>query len=54
VEYLGKNVLFEVERSDNRETWTVMMEAEDGVGLLVTFVLHQSLKVAGDIRRGSF
>lgn len=33
VEYIGPAVLFELERSQNRETWTVMMETDDGVGL---------------------
>lgn len=33
VEYIGPDVLFELERNQNRETWTVMMESEDGVGL---------------------
>lgn len=33
VEYIGPDVLFEVERNRERETWTVMMETEDGVGL---------------------
>jgi hypothetical protein len=32
-EYIGTDVLFEIERSPSRETWTVMMEEEDGVGL---------------------
>lgn len=32
-EYVGIDVLFEVERSDDRETWTVMMESEEGIGL---------------------
>lgn len=32
-EYVGANVLFEVERTADRETWAVMMETEDGVGL---------------------
>lgn len=32
-EYIGTDVLFEVERQDDRETWTVMMEDEEGVGL---------------------
>lgn len=34
VEYLGTDVLFELERADGAETWTVMMESDDGVGLL--------------------
>lgn len=33
VEYIGLDALFELERTGNRETWTVMMESEDGVGL---------------------
>jgi len=33
VEYIGPDVLFELERGQNRETWTVMMETDDGVGL---------------------
>jgi transposase-like protein len=33
VEYIGTDVLFEIERTDARETWTVMMEDEEGVGL---------------------
>jgi len=33
VEYIGPDVLFEFKRSQNRETWTVMMETDDGVGL---------------------
>jgi hypothetical protein len=33
VEYIGGDVLFEVDRTRQRETWTVMMESEDGVGL---------------------
>jgi hypothetical protein len=32
-EYIGTGVLFEIERSTSRDTWTVMMEDEDGVGL---------------------
>lgn len=32
-EYVGTDVLFEVERETDRETWTVMMEDEEGVGL---------------------
>lgn len=32
-EYVGPDVLFEVERDRGRETWTVMMETEDGIGL---------------------
>lgn len=34
VEYLDTDVIFEVERTAERDTWTVMMESEDGVGLL--------------------
>lgn len=34
VEYLGTDVLFELERTAERDTWTVMMESEDGIGLL--------------------
>lgn len=34
VEYLGTDVLFEIERTADRDTWTVMMESEDGIGLL--------------------
>lgn len=33
VEYIGPDVLFEFNRSQNRETWTVMMDTDDGVGL---------------------
>lgn len=33
VEYIGGDVLFEVDRTRQRETWTVMMETDDGVGL---------------------
>jgi hypothetical protein len=33
VEYIGSDVLFEVKRERGQETWTVMMETEDGVGL---------------------
>jgi predicted DNA binding protein len=33
VEYIGSDVLFEVNRNRGHETWTVMMETEDGVGL---------------------
>lgn len=33
VEYIDPDVLFELKRSQNRETWTVMMETDDGVGL---------------------
>lgn len=32
-EYLGTDVLFEIERSGRRETWSVLLESEDGVGL---------------------
>lgn len=32
-EYIGPDVLFEFKRSQNRETWTVIMESDDGVGL---------------------
>lgn len=32
-EYLHPDVLFELSRCPNRETWTVMMETDDGVGL---------------------
>lgn len=34
VEHVGSDVLFEVERDGERETWTVMMESDDGIGLL--------------------
>jgi transposase-like protein len=34
VEYLGTDVLLEVERDGESETWTVMMESDDGIGLL--------------------
>lgn len=34
VEHIGADVLFEVERSGETETWTVLMESDDGVGLL--------------------
>ena len=33
VEYIDPDVLFEINRSKNRETWTVMMETDDDVGL---------------------
>jgi predicted DNA binding protein len=33
-EYLGTDVLFEIERGPGRDTWTVMTESEDGIGLL--------------------
>jgi len=33
VEYIGSDVLFELKRNKNRETWTVMMESDDGIGL---------------------
>lgn len=33
VEYIGQDVLFEFKRRRGHETWTVMMETEDGVGL---------------------
>ena len=33
VEYIGSDVLFELKRNQNRETWTVMMESDDGIGL---------------------
>lgn len=33
-EYLGTDVLFELTRENNTETWTVMMDNEDNVGLL--------------------
>lgn len=32
-EYIGPDVLFEIERSGRRETWSVLLESEDGVGL---------------------
>lgn len=34
VEYLGEDVLFELERGAGHETWTVVMESDDGIGLL--------------------
>lgn len=34
VEYLGSDVLFELERDTQQETWTVLMESDDGLGLL--------------------
>jgi hypothetical protein len=34
VEYLGPDVLFEVEREQGRETWALVTETDDGVGLL--------------------
>lgn len=40
-EYIGLDVLFEVERSGQRETWTVLLESEDGVGLF-----YDSLQVS--------
>jgi hypothetical protein len=32
-EYVGTEVLFEIERTPDRETWTVIMEDEAGIGL---------------------
>lgn len=32
-EYVGTDVLFEVERQRDRETWSVLMESEEGIGL---------------------
>lgn len=40
-EYLGLDVLFEIERSGRRDTWTVLLESEDGVGLF-----YDSLQVS--------
>lgn len=40
-EYLGPDVLFEIERSGRRETWTVLLDSEDGVGLF-----YDSLQVS--------
>jgi len=34
VEHVGPDVLFEIERSEDTETWAVLMESDDGVGLL--------------------
>jgi transposase-like protein len=34
VEYLGTDVLFEVERADRREQWTVVTDSDDGIGLM--------------------
>jgi len=45
VEYLDTDILFEVERASERDTWTVMMDSEDGVGLLYD-ALQVSLRPA--------
>lgn len=34
VEYLGPDVLFELERKKDRDTWSVLMPSDDDVGLL--------------------
>lgn len=51
VDYLGTDVLFELERTANRDTWTVLMESDDGTGLFYDAIqacLHPELRFVFD------
>jgi hypothetical protein len=51
VEYLGTDVLFEIEREDQREQWTVVTESDDDIGLFYD-ALQASLRPDIDFRFG--